>query len=182
MRIFPLREHTKPAGISLLLFVVALALGITVQNSIRAAGGPGLRGIWKVVELQQVKPDGTVRDVAVQESFVIFTDTHYSMSFATGTKATSPEPKFSMTDSAKLNRYLDMVVNAGTYKVRGSTLTVHPTFAKVPDFVNGEGTFDLGQTNDSLTLKWRMTTSPDGTQQPYFAAGGHSVLRLKKVK
>ena len=104
------------------------------------------------------------------------------MSFAVGAKAASPEKQFSMTDSTMLNRYKHIVVNAGTYELAGSTLTVHPMFAKTPDFVNGTAWFDFKLSGDRMTLTWRMTASPDGTQQPYFAEGGRSIITLERVK
>lgn len=182
MGIFTLREHVAPWRACLLSLILVLFLGITFQHVAQGSQGPRLEGIWKVVGVQSVRADGSTTDVAAQESFVIFTDTHYSMSFAVGEKAASPEKQFSMTDSTMLSRYKHIVVNAGTYELGESTLIVHPMFAKTPDFVNGTAWFDLKLSGDRMTLTWRMTESPDGTQQPYFAEGGRSIITLERAK
>lgn len=74
------------------------------------------------------------------------------------------------------------LTNTGTYDLEGSTRTVDPQFAKTPHYVGGTGTYEFDLSGDTLTLTWKMVTSPDGVKMPFFAQGRRANFTLARVK
>src|SRR2546423_15084289 len=71
-----------------------------------------LDGIWKIIEVQTVKADGTFTSSFPTESQVIFTRTHYSFCW---TSHTSSVRSWQMSDSMKLIRLNQTIINSGSY-------------------------------------------------------------------
>jgi hypothetical protein len=71
----------------------------------------------------------------------------------------------------KLDRYNRLLVNAGRYSAADGRLTIHPTFALVPEFVGGLGEFEYELAGDTLRLIWRVIRSADGVSDRRTAEG-----------
>ena len=171
----------KIRGVTAALVLFVLAVSPLVMQSAAAEDEPGIQGVWQLRAKQLVKPDGSTKDIEVRENLFIFTDTHYSMTWTVGKKALPAEP-FKPTDEETLRRYKHVGANAGTYKLEGSTLTTHLTFAKTPHYAGGTGTFDFAMSGDNMTLDWKMLTSPDGVRSPGFAEGNRVIFTLARAK
>jgi hypothetical protein len=130
------------AAISGLLLVSMLFVSLMpVENS--AFQDPKknpLEGVWKVVEV--VPPASSASEKATsitspQPGLLIFTKGYYS---TIAVAADQPRSQFApakdprnLTDAEKIARYeqwSQFIANAGTYEVKGSTLTMHAMVAK----------------------------------------------------
>ena len=120
---------------------------------------------------------------APQESLFLFRGDHYSMAFAFGDERfpAYAEP-FIANDEESVARFGAMTVNTGTYTVSGSTATLRPLFALVPEFVGGFAEHDYELSGDNLTLIWRRTMSSTGVEQPFTAGGGATELTLTRIR
>ena len=145
-------------------------------------GGP-LEGAWRLAGLVDVAADGTRTDFTPQESLFLFRGNHYSMAYAFGDQRSPAyaEP-FTASDEESVVRFGSMTVNTGTYEVSGSTATLRPLFALVPEFVGGFAEHDYELSGDNLTLRWRRTMSSTGVQQPFTAGGGSTELTLTRIR
>jgi lipocalin-like protein len=135
------------------LFVAAFGL-MTV--ALAQQRGPGIRGVWKVVEVNGGN-EGTI--TSPQPGLYMFTDQHYSMMRVTGTR---PRPKFESnakaTDAEKVATYDGLFAQSGTYQISGSTITTRPLVAKAEFPVMGPpGKAEIKI--DGNTLWW---TAPGG--------------------
>ena len=100
--------------------------------------GQSLQGTWKPVEVVvDSGPDHGRHSSDVQPGLLIFTRTHYSMTFVQGFKA-RPLPSDSATDEQLGLSFIPFTANAGTYKRAGSTITFSPTVAKHPRVMAGK--------------------------------------------
>lgn len=95
-----------------------------------------LEGAWKIAESEFMGAD-TSRISNPQPSLIIFGQKHYSMMLVPGDKPRTLFKGINPTDVEKLSAFDSFIANAGTYEVAGSTLTVHPMVAKVPNFMAG---------------------------------------------
>ena len=75
-----------------------------------------------------------------------------------------------------------MTVNAGTYEVTGSTATLRPLFALVPEFVGGSAEHEYELSGDTLTLRWGRTLAADGVESAFSAAGEWWELTLVRIR
>lgn len=144
--------------------------------------GP-LEGAWRLTGLVNVAADGTRTDLTPQESLFLFKGGHYSMAYAFGDEPSPAyaEP-FTPTDEERVSRFSLMTVNTGTYEVTGSTATLRPLFALVPEFVGGIAEHDFELSGDNLTLTWGRTMSSAGTERAFTAAGGSTELTLTRIR
>ena len=83
---------------------------------------PGLEGAWSIVSIRVTGPDSAASPT-VQPSVYLFGDTHYSMMRVTGNQP--------------LAAYDPFIANAWAYKVADSTITIHPSFSRSPNFMSG---------------------------------------------
>jgi hypothetical protein len=144
---------------------------------------PELDGAWRRTFSETIGPDGTRYPGSIHESFLLISDGFYSMNWAFG-----PEPsdyyseRFRPTDDEKLARYGVLLVNAGRFELDGNVLTIHPTFAVVPEFIGGLGEFEYSLDGDTLHLVWRRIVSADGVPDPNTAAGVRYVSRWERIQ
>jgi hypothetical protein len=97
---------------------------------------PSVEGVWKIAEIVTTGANA-VNISNPQPSLIIFTGGHYSYLSVNGTK---PRPKFDPpkdpnkpTDAEKIARFEQwdpFTAQAGTYEIKGTTLTRHPVVAK----------------------------------------------------
>jgi hypothetical protein len=130
-------------------------------------------GIWKIAEVQTVKTDGTITSVFPKESQVIF--------LKTWTSHQAESKSWQMTDSEKVNRFNQSIVNTGTYKTDKSILTTKANFAMNPMFTNGTATFNCSLLKDTLILTGTSVNSVDGVKHPAYANGQYFVNKLVKM-
>ena len=115
----------------------ALCLAAPIVGPPQKTSRPGsLEGVRKIVEMVTTGANASTISTP-QPSLVIFTKRHYSFLYLHGAQ---PRPQFApakdpdnLTDAEKIARYeqwSQFTANAGTYEVKGSTLTRHPFVAK----------------------------------------------------
>ena len=168
-----------PSG---LIAAVLVGLCGCATPSVPDQGGP-LEGAWRLTGLVDVAADGTRADFTPQESLFLFQGAHYSMAYAQGDERfPSYAEAFAPTDEESVARFGSMTVNTGTFEVSGSTVTLRPLFALVPEFVGGFAEHDYELTGDDLTLTWGRTMSSAGVERSFTAGGGSTELRLTRVR
>ena len=160
-----------------LIIVVAGCSGTSTPQEV----GP-LEGAWRLTGIIMVSPDGSRTGLTPQENLFLFSGDYYSIAYAFGDER-SPvyaEP-FNPTAEERLARFSSMLVNTGTYEVSGSTATLRPLFALVPEFVGGLAELDYELSGDRLTLNWRRALSGAGVEEPLTAAGGSAQFTLSRL-
>ena len=144
-------------------------------------GNNRIIGVWQVKEVARQGDSEKIADELLPSIF-IFTPPHYSMVWVFGAEPKRPFAKrWNPTDAEKIERFDSLVVNSGTYKVDGSTLTTHPIVARIPDFVGGKLICDYRIENDIMQLKFLDEYSFDGVQAPWVASGG-LILTLVRIE
>ena len=137
-----------------------------------------INGVWKIIEVQTIKSNGTFISTFPSESQVIFTHNYYSFCW---TSHNSSVRNWQMPDSVKLARMNQSIINAGTYELRDSILTTKAIFAMNPMFVDGLAKFKCVFTGDTLILTGSSLYSSDNIPNPVYANGSHIVNKLVKV-
>lgn len=109
-----------------------------------------LEGAWKVAEVLPPATSANPKPTPVtspQPGLLIFTKGYYSGMSVTAlqprTATAPPKDPTNLTDAEKIARYeqwAPFIANAGTYEVKGSTLTLRPMVAKNPNMMTGEST------------------------------------------
>ena len=135
-----------------------LLLASMVFVNLTAVGGSAvqdpkktqLEGVWKVAEVvpSASSPDAKPTPItSPQPGLLIFTKGYYSGMSVTGTQprtaAAAPKDPSNLTDAEKIARYeiwAPFIANAGTYEVKGSTLTMRPMVAKSPSVMGSDST------------------------------------------
>jgi hypothetical protein len=79
-------------------------------------------------------------------------------------------------------RFNSSLINAGTFKINGSTLETRADVALVPKFTDGSATFRYSFSRDTLVLTGMSVLSPDGVLHPVYAGGGHIVNKLVRAR
>jgi hypothetical protein len=143
---------------------------------------PELDGAWQRTFSETIGPDGSRYPGPTHESFLLISDGFYSMNWAFGAEASDfYADRFSPTDDEKLARYEALLVNAGRFDLDGNVLTIHPTFALVPEFIGGLGEFEYSLDGGMLQLVWRRIVSADGVSDPNTDAGVRYVSRWQRI-
>jgi hypothetical protein len=140
----------------------------------------GVVGVWRVREMVRQGGEGKITDKPFPNIF-IFTDRHYSMVWVLGPDAELPfADRWNPTEEEKIRRFDSLVVNSGTYEIKGSTLMAHPIVARIPDFVGGKLICEFLVEDSTMRLKFVDEYSFDGVQAPWIASGG-LVLTLARI-
>jgi hypothetical protein len=174
----------RSVSIVLIVAIVASAIGAREGGSVVAAttgvaqtpARVGLRGVWNVTELFVRKGGEEWTRGTPGSSLYIFTEKHYSYTFAT---SAAPRRLFAgdsnrPTDSEKVGAYDSFVAAAGTYVLSGTTLTLKATLHKNPNEMTGEPlTYAVEIADDTL----RMTIV-----NPPFAPGQERRLVLTRIE
>lgn len=161
-------------------FTVLLAGFVACSGQSPVPSDP-LNGAWRLTSMQVIYPDGKRIEIPVQESLFIFADGYYSIGYAFGEGGSVPyAERWHPSDSEKLARFESVIVNAGSYRLDGSQLDVHPLFAMAPEFVDGEGVFSHAFAADALELTWKRSIAFDGLEYP--SRGTVTLLRLVRAQ
>jgi hypothetical protein len=136
-------------------------------------------GPWKIVEVQTVKPGGSISSVFPRESLAFFADKYYS--FCWSSQLTESH-SWQMTGSLKLSRFNQSIINSGTFELKDPVLLTKALFTQNPMFVNGLATFRCSISGDTLILTGLSVSSSDNILDPLYAGGSHIVNKLLKIK
>jgi hypothetical protein len=122
----------------LLVAIVALVgpHALSAQNE--------LVGVWQAVERSGTGPEGEWTDQPVQPSLYIFADGYYSIMFVAGSESrpllAEDATRDGLTEDQLRSIFMTFVANSGTYEIEGSSLTVRPTVALWPNYMEGGST------------------------------------------
>ena len=112
-----------------------------------------LQGAW--IATSQVDTEGNTNDEP-QPAMYVFTPTHYSIMFATGSEPRTQYEGEEMTDAETLVAYETVVANAGRYEIDGNILKTRAYVAKDPNYMGGwpdnEITYEFEMDGDTLKL------------------------------
>lgn len=136
-------------------------------------------GVWKFVEVQTVKSDGTFSSVLPKDGQAIFMGKHYSFCW---TSHTSTNRSWQMADSVKLSRFNQSIINTGTFEIKDSILTTKATFAMNPMFTNGLAKFKCSFAGDTLIMRGLSVFSSENIAHPAYANGSYFVSKLVRVE
>ena len=89
--------------------------------------------------------------------------------------------RWNPTDTEKIRRFNSLVVNSGTYEIKGSILTAHPIVARIPEFVGGKLICEYRLENDTMRLAFIDEYSYDGIQAPWVTSGSGLILKLVRI-
>lgn len=139
---------TGLAGLSL------LALSTTVAHT----QAPAIQGAWRVAEVVVTGANAS-SNTTPQPSLYVFTKQHYSITTINGSAprkdvAAAKDPA-KLTDAEKIARFEmwnPFTANAGTYSVKGSTLTTTPIVAKNQGVIGRAATREFQLSGNTLTL------------------------------
>ena len=135
-------------------------------------------GVWSFVEIKTVKSDGSFSSIYPKEGIAIFSNNHYSFCW---TSHISKLRTWQITDSLKLNRFNQSIVNTGTFELKEDVLSTKAIFAMNPMFTNGLAKFKCSFNGDTLLLTGLSVISSDNISHPVYANGSHFVNKLLKV-
>lgn len=114
----------------LVLFVLVPGIAMAQQNA------SPVDGVWRITEIAVTGTNPSTNS-SPQPSLILFARGHYSWLNVNGTTArkqrANPATPGKLTDAEKLAAYEEwgpLTANAGTFEVKGSTLTRRPTVAK----------------------------------------------------
>jgi hypothetical protein len=162
----------------MLRFVFVALIGAMLA-SVHAEQTParvGVRGVWKVTEVSVRRPGEAWTRTPSGASLYIFTEKHYSYTFAIGAgprRLFAGDPN-SPTDAEKAGAYDSFVAAAGTYGLSGSTLTFTAALHKNPNEMTGEPlTYTIALEGD--TLRMTIVNAP-------FAPGRERRIVLTRVE
>jgi len=141
----------------------------------------GVVGVWQVKEIARQNGSGPIAGKTLPSIF-IFTPRHYSMVWVLGTEPQrSFAERWNPTDVEKIRRFNSLVVNSGTYEIKGSILTAHPIVARIPEFVGGKFICEYRLENVTMRLAFIDEYSYDGIQAPWVTSGSGLILKLVRI-
>ena len=139
-----LAESRKVRGEMRSRIGVLVVLLVAGASMIGRSQGPSLEGVWRVTEVVVTGANPSTNK-APQPGLYLFAKKHYSVVLVRGAAARKDIPAAKdatkLTDAEKMARYEawdPFTANAGTYEVKGNTLTTRPIVAKMPSVMGGE--------------------------------------------
>jgi len=159
------------------LFVSLVALGTpAVQDQKKSQ----VEGVWKVTEVVPPASSANEKPTSItspQPGLLIFTKGYYSSLAVTGnqprTAAADAKDPNNLTDAEKIARYeqwAPFIANAGTYELKGSTLTMHAMVAKNPDVMSPAAS----------TITWEV--KPEGANAFWLIPPADRAATSRRVK
>ena len=173
---FSFSKSLAAFGGLLLVSVSFLNLMAVGNSAVQDQKKSQLEGVWKVTEVVPPASNANEKPTPItspQPGLLIFTKGHYSGMAVTAnqprTAAAPAKDPGNLTDAEKIARYEQwgpFIANAGTYEVKGSTLTMHAMVAKNPDAMTTTATITWEVKAEGANTFWlippadRATTSP----------------------
>ena len=143
------------------------AVRTRVQMTIKSSA---LQGAWTITEVSVTTPDTSWTEANPQPGLYIFLERHYSTLIVQGSEPReflSDDP----TDAEFLAAFGPFIANSGTYEVSGTTLTVRPLVAKVPEAMSDNSfTYTYRVEGDTLRLTLSAAWAPEGGEVRYTLA------------
>lgn len=159
-----------------LLLVSILCVNLVVVGNVQDQKKTQLEGVWKVSEVLPPASSATEKPAPItspQPGLLIFTKGYYSGMAVTAnqprTAAAAAKDPNNLTDAEKIARYEQwgpFIANAGTYEVKGSTLTLHATVAKNPDAMTTNATITWEFKLEGANTFWLIPTAERATTSP----------------
>ena len=137
--------------------MVSLLILVTAQSAVAQAN---LEGVWKVTEVTFTGPNArTITNL--QPGLFIFTKKHYSVQAVTGEKPRPDLPQENATDAQIAAAFRSFSANAGTYEIKGTTVTIRQMVAKNPNNMKPGSfvTFDFKIDGNTLSLTPKVNTA-----------------------
>lgn len=147
------RSAIRAMGLLIAIVAFAGTPSLSAQNE--------LIGVWQAVERSGTGPEGEWTDETIQPSLYLFVDGYYSIMFVGGSEArpllAEDATRESLTTEQLRSIFMTFVANSGTYEIDGSSLTVRPSVALWPNYMEGGSTtYEYMIEGDELVL-----TAPD---------------------
>jgi hypothetical protein len=111
-----------------IVFASITALAMLLNVPYVSAQGK-LEGVWKITEITLTGPNAQ-KITNPQPSIVVFTKKYYSMVVIQGPRPDLPQK--GATDSEKVATWTPFSAEAGTYEIKGNTITSKVIVAKSP--------------------------------------------------
>lgn len=136
---------------------VTLSLVIFFGLASEAHAQSPVHGAWEVTSRSGVNTDGAWKAENIQPSVYLFLDSHYSVTYVNGEK---PRPlmadnasRASITEEEVRSMFFPFTSNAGVYEIAGNEITMDPTVALWPNFMeSGTATYNFAVSGNTLTL------------------------------
>lgn len=143
----------------------------------------GLLGVWQIQVIENITGDGSSINNSPQPSLAIFARSHYSLIWIPGTTGMRAfNQRWFPTDEEKIQRYGEIVMNAGMYTRTASTITVYPVVSRFPEFMGGGRLlYEYQVQGETLILTSLDEYSYDGIKAPWAAAGNRVKLTLMRL-
>lgn len=132
-------------------------VAVDIWNSelpLPVASANPVEGAWIVTSWADA--EGNVQEEP-QPAMYVFTPTHYSVMFATGSDQRATYEGDDMSDAEKLGAYDTFVANSGRYEIEGNMLKTRAYVAKDPNYMGewpeNEVNYEFERDGDTLTLK-----------------------------
>ena len=139
-----------------------------------------LRGAWRVDSMHLISAGRDTVELKVNESLVTFGDGYYSIGYCFGSdRPAAYAERWRPSDEERLARFRTVIMNSGTYRLKGSVIDAKPLFALAPEFVDGRALFSYRFVKDVLELIWEKSIAFDGLEYP--SAGTVTLLRLTRI-
>ncbi len=148
------------------MMIVACIAVLAVMVIVQSAAAQGkLEGAWKVTEITLTGPNA-LTNTAPQPGIWMFAKKHCSSVGISGAKPQPDLPQKDATDAQKVATWTPLIANAGTYEIKGTTITIHPIVGKNPFPPGAFTTFDYRIEGNTLTVTLK-TTSDGPVANPY---------------
>ncbi len=153
-----------------------LALFVVLIFSV-SASGQKIQGVWSLTEVTTTGPNGSTKQIS-QPSMYMFTKMHYSVIYVSSAE---PRPQIADISKATADQLRDVfvnsfVANAGTYEVKGGKLTMRPSVAKSPGFMQPGNYTTMSLKTDGKTMTLISESSNNGP------ATNPTTFKLKRVE
>lgn len=156
-----------------MLFVSLVAVG---NSAVQDQKKTQLEGVWKVAEVVLPASNANEKGTSItspQPGLLIFTKGYYSSIAVTGDQPRAavapPKEAGKLTDAEKIARYEQwraFIANAGTYEVKGSTLTLHAMVAKNQERMTSAATVTLEIKLEGSNTLWTIPPADMATTVP----------------
>ncbi len=137
--------------------MAVLIILVTVQS---AAAQGKLQGVWKMTEVTVTGPNAqTITNI--QSNLIIITNKHYSRTGIIGNNPRPDLPQKEATDAQKVATWTPFFADAGTYEVKGTTITTKTLVGKNPSQMEpgNFGTADFKIEGNTLTITTKASNA-----------------------
>jgi hypothetical protein len=143
-----MNSHRKSAVLTGCAMAAGMAMAVVSlaapQAALAAGKAPSIEGVWKITNVTATGAN-PMTNPSPQPSLYIFSHGHYAVvadSSRTPRTSATMKDQANPTDAEKLAKYQEwapLTAQAGTYEIKGATLTRLPTVAKNVSVIGPEG-------------------------------------------